>query len=46
MGKLVLATLVVVLLVIAGGGAFLAMWDIPAPSTPVAKVIPDARFSK
>jgi hypothetical protein len=29
-----------------GGGVFLAAWDIPAPSTPVEKVIPDAKFPK
>jgi len=46
MGKLILATLVIVLVVIAGGGVFLAVWDIPAPSTPVAKVIPNAQFAK
>ena len=46
MGKLILAMLVIVLVVIAGGGVFLAVWDIPAPSTPVAKVIPNAQFAK
>ncbi|HZS82564.1 MAG TPA: hypothetical protein VFA50_06815 [Stellaceae bacterium] len=46
MGKLVLMTLAVVFVVLIGGGVFLAVWDIPAPSTPVEKVIPDARFPK
>jgi len=46
MGKLVLAAFVLVLLILVGGGIFLASWDIPAPSKPVEKVIPDARFPK
>ncbi|MCB2101659.1 MAG: hypothetical protein KDE22_12355 [Rhodobacterales bacterium] len=33
-----------VLLAIAGGVAFLAHWDIPAPVTTVEKVIPNDRF--
>jgi len=31
-------------LLLAGGVAFLAMWEIPAPSTTVQKVLPDDRF--
>lgn len=46
MGKLVLAALALVFLILVGGGIFLASWDIPAPSKPVEKVIPDARFPK
>lgn len=46
MGKLVLAALTLVFLILVGGGIFLASWDIPAPSKPVEKVIPDARFPK
>lgn len=46
MGKLVLVTLVVVFVLLVGGGVFLSVWDIPAPSAPVEKVIPDARFPK
>ena len=46
MGKLVIVTLAVVLLLLLGGGVFLAVWDIPAPSSPVEKVIPDAKFPK
>jgi hypothetical protein len=38
--------LVVFLLVIAGGIAFLASWDIPAPRTTVEKVLPDDRFPR
>jgi hypothetical protein len=46
MGKLVLVALVVVFVLLVGGGIFLAVWDIPAPSSSVEKVIPDARFPK
>ncbi len=46
MGKLVIGTLAVVLLLLVGLGVFLAVWDIPAPSRPVEKVIPDAKFPK
>ena len=46
MGKLVLITLGVVLLLLVGGGVFLSVWDIPAPSTPVEKVLPDAKFPR
>lgn len=38
--------LLLVLLMLIGGGVFLATWDIPAPSTPVEKRIPDARLPK
>ena len=33
-----------VLLVLAGAGVFLVTWDIPAPTSPVEKVIPNDRF--
>ncbi|MBT3373771.1 MAG: hypothetical protein HOA08_09175 [Rhodospirillaceae bacterium] len=33
-------------LLLAGGMAFLAMWEIPAPSAPVQKVLPDERFPR
>jgi len=32
--------------VIVGGGAFLATWDIPAPSERVTKPLPDDRFPR
>lgn len=35
-----------VVLVIIGGGAFLATWDIPAPMAKVEKVIPNDRFPR
>ena len=46
MAKLLLATVIVIVLLLVGVGVFLASWDIPAPSAPVEKVIPDARFAK
>ena len=43
-----LSRLVVVLLVLllAGGIAFLATWDIPAPSAKFEKTLPDDRFPR
>jgi len=35
-----------VVLLLAGGMALLAMWEIPAPSAPVQKVLPDERFPR
>jgi hypothetical protein len=46
MGKLVLIALAVVVIVLVGGGVYLAFWDIPAPKTPVEKVIPSDRFPR
>ena len=33
-------------LLLLGGGAFLAAWDIPAPTSTVEKVLPDSRFPR
>jgi signal transduction histidine kinase len=33
-------------LALAGGGVYLAMWEIPAPKAKVEKVIPDERFPR
>jgi hypothetical protein len=33
-------------LFLAGGIAFLAMWEMPAPSAPLQKVLPDDRFPR
>ncbi|HYD69642.1 hypothetical protein [Azospirillum sp.] len=42
-----LSVLILLLLVVIGGGmAFLAAWDMPAPSKTVEKVIPDDRFPR
>jgi hypothetical protein len=46
MGKLILIVVAMVGVFIIGGAAFLMVWDIPAPSGHVEKVIPDARFPK
>jgi hypothetical protein len=37
---------ILALIVLLGGGAFLATWDIPAPSNEVVKVLPDDRFPR
>ncbi len=37
---------VVLALAVAGGFLYLAYGDFPLPSTPVEKVLPDARFPK
>jgi len=44
MGKVTIAFVIALLLI--GGGVFLALWNPPAPSAPVEKVLPDARFPK
>ena len=41
--KIIVALVVVVLV---GGAAFLATWDIPAPDQKIEKVIPDDRFPR
>ncbi len=46
MGKVLLVVALIVVIGLLGGGAFLAFWDIPAPTKPVEKVLPDARFPK
>lgn len=35
-----------VIVIVLGGGAFLAMWNIPAPVAEVEKVLPDDRFPR
>lgn len=44
MSKASLILLFLFVVVIVGGVAFLATWDIPAPSARVEKVLPDERF--
>ncbi len=46
MGRLTIFLVIVVVLAVVGGGLFLAYWNFPVPSTPVEKVLPDARFPK
>ena len=38
--------LLLVVLAIGGGFAFLLTWDIPPPTGPIEKFVPDARFEK
>jgi hypothetical protein len=46
MGKLTLLLIAVVVLAIAAGCLFLAYGNFPVQTTPVEKVLPDARFPK
>jgi hypothetical protein len=46
MGKVTVALVIVIALLLLGGVAFLALWNPPPPSAPVEKVLPDARFPK
>lgn len=46
MTRLTIAIFLLLLLVVIGGGIFLAMWDIPAPSAMVEKTLPDDRFPR
>ena len=46
MGKITVALVIVIALLLVAGGAFLAFWNPPPPTAPVEKVIPDARFPK
>ncbi|HEY3918320.1 MAG TPA: hypothetical protein VGL83_11035 [Stellaceae bacterium] len=44
MGRFLLVVLAVVVVILVGGTAFLMVWNPPAPTARVEKVIPDARF--
>jgi hypothetical protein len=46
MGKLTIGFVVIIVLAALGGAVFLALWNPPAPSAPVEKVLPDSRFPK
>ena len=46
MGKITIAFVLVVALLLIGGVIFLTLWNPPAPSVPVEKVLPDALFPK
>lgn len=37
---------ILVLLVIVGGVVYLGLWDLPAPTQTVEKVIPNERFAR
>jgi hypothetical protein len=46
MVKVALIVVAAVVVLLAVGAGVLAVWDIPAPTQPVERVIPDARFPK
>ena len=46
MSHLLRILLIVLALVIVGGLVFLAMWEMPAPTARIEKVIPDERLPK
>ncbi len=46
MRRLPVILAIVLLLVIAGAAVFLMTWDIPPPTAPVEKVIPNERFPR
>jgi hypothetical protein len=44
--RLVQLILVLLVLAVAAGVVFLGVWDLPAPSQPVERVIPNDRFGQ
>lgn len=44
--KLTVAIIVLIVVLLGGGVAYLALWDIPAPSKSVEKVVPDERLPR
>ncbi|HEX9768784.1 MAG TPA: hypothetical protein VGA50_06380 [Kiloniellales bacterium] len=46
MPKKMLFTLAVLVVAVAGGGLFLATWEIPPPTTQVEKILPDETFPR
>jgi hypothetical protein len=46
MGRLLLIVMALVVVIVAGGTVFLMVWNVPAPTNRVEKVIPDARFPR
>jgi len=44
MSSLVRVVVILVVVILLGGVVALSMWDLPAPSSKIEKVIPDARF--
>jgi hypothetical protein len=46
MGKLTILLVLAFVAIIVAGAVYLAVWTPPAPSAPVEKVLPDARFPK
>lgn len=46
MSRLLIVFLAFLVLLIGGGGLFLANWDIPAPKAKVEKTLPNDRLGK
>jgi hypothetical protein len=46
MGKLTIFILILLLLGLGGGAAFLTTWEIPAPVSNVEKVLPNDKFPR
>jgi small neutral amino acid transporter SnatA (MarC family) len=46
MGKFVLIALAALVVIVVCGAGVLMVWDIPAPSARVERVIPDAKLPK
>ncbi len=46
MSRFLLIAVALVVVILVGGTVFLMIWDIPAPTAHVEKVIPDARFPR
>lgn len=46
MKRLSTSIFLLLVVVLLGGAAFLTTWEIPAPVTPVSKVLPDDRFPR
>lgn len=44
MNSMVRVVIVLVVVILVGGLVALSLWDLPAPSTKIEKVIPDERF--
>lgn len=46
MGKLLAVFMGILVIVVVGGGVFLAGWDIPAPTHDVEKLMDDSQFPR
>lgn len=46
MSKALLALAALIVLIVIGGGAFLATWNVPPPANHVEQVIPNAELGK
>ncbi len=46
MSKILLFFSILVIVILVGGGVFLATWNVPSPNNPIEKVIPNAQLGK